>query len=215
MIRLLSYIYPITRKVKSKYSGTIEITWYNGKKHLNTKNANYSYGSLQKILKVGLYKIDLNLCENILLLGLGGGSVIKTLRDDFNFQRNITTIDIDPVIISIAKEEFNIIEDQKLEIICADAMDFMQQNEKRFDLIIIDLFVDTEIPDSFFSQAFWHNILKSTNQKGSILFNASLNNSDDNKLTSITKLLKRNNFEIEKLEKVNQTNTLVIAKSSN
>ena len=30
MIRLLSFFYPITRKVKSDYSGTVEITWYNG-----------------------------------------------------------------------------------------------------------------------------------------------------------------------------------------
>ena len=108
MIRLLSFFYPITRKVKSDYNGTIEITWYNGKKQLNTKNANYSYGSLQKILKTGLQKIELNHCKNILLLGLGGGSVIKTLRDDFDYQHYITAIDIDPVIINIAQEEFNI-----------------------------------------------------------------------------------------------------------
>ena len=214
MIRLLSFFYPITRKIKSDYNGTLEITRYNGKKQLNTKNANYSYGSLQKILKVGLNKIDLNLCENILLLGMGGGSVIKTLRDDFDYQHAITAIDIDPVIISIAKEEFNIIEDQKLEILCTDALEFMQQNDNEFDLIIIDLFVDTEIPDSFYSHSFWQHIIKATSCKGSILFNASLHNSDDKKLASIIKLLKRNNFKIEKLERVNKTNTLIIASSS-
>ena len=213
MIRLLSFIYPITRKVKSDHSGTVEITWYNGKKHLNTKNANYSYGSLQKILKTGLQKIELNHCKNILLLGLGGGSVIKTLRDDLDYHHKIIAIDIDPVIISIACDEFNIIEDNNLEIICIDALEFMARNAKRFDLIIIDLFIDTEIPDSFYSHSFWQQIIKATSRKGSILFNASLRNSDDKKATSIIKLLKKNHFKIEKLERVNKTNTLIIASS--
>jgi len=215
MIRLLSYFYPITRKIKSDYNGTVEITWYNGKKHLNTKNANYSYGSLQKILKIGLQKIDLNPLKNILLLGLGGGSVIKTLRKDFHYQNTITALDIDPVIISIAQKEFDIIEDQKLEILCTDAQQFMLKNNKKFDLIIIDLFVDTEIPDSFFSESFWTNIIKATGKKGSVLFNASLHKKDDIKLSDITALLKKNNYAIQKLENVNQTNTLLIAKSSN
>jgi len=214
MIRLLSFFYPITRKVKSDYSGTVEITWYNGKKQLNSENANYSYGSLQKILKTGLQKTELNHCKNILLLGLGGGSVIKTLRDDLDYDHKIIAIDIDPVIISIAHDEFNIIEDNNLEIICIDALEFMAQNDKRFDLIIIDLFVDTEIPDSFYSHSFWQHIIKATSPKGSILFNASLHDYDDKKLTSIIKLLNKNNFNIEKLERVNKTNTLIIASSS-
>jgi len=214
MIRLLSFFYPITRKVKSDYSGTVEITWYNGKKQLNSENANYSYGSLQKILKTGLQKTELNHCKNILLLGLGGGSVIKTLRDDLDYDHKIIAIDIDPVIISIAHDEFNIIEDNNLEIICIDALEFMAQNDKRFDLIVIDLFVDTEIPDSFYSHSFWQHIIKATSPKGSILFNASLHDYDDKKLTSIIKLLNKNNFNIEKLERVNKTNTLIIASSS-
>ncbi len=105
MIRLLSYIYPITKKVESKYSGTLEITWHNGKKHLNTINANYSYGSLQKILKFGLQNIDVSNCKKILILGLGAGSVIDTLIKDFKYKNHITALDIDPVIIEIAKAE--------------------------------------------------------------------------------------------------------------
>jgi len=214
MIRLLSYIYPITRKVKSDFNGILEITWYNGKKHLNTKNANYSYGSLQKILKIGLQKIDLNQTKNILVLGMGGGSVIKTLQQDFNYKDYITAIDIDPVIIDIAKEEFELTKSGNLEIICIDALQFMQQNNAQFDLIIIDLFVDTEIPTSFFSDSFWQDIMNSVSSKGSVLFNASLHESDNKKLSNIITQLNNNNYQVEKIEKVNKTNTLLIAKLS-
>ena len=212
MIRLLSYIYPITKKVKSDFNGTLEITWYNGKKHLNTKNANYSYGSLQKILKLGLQKIDLSHSKKILLLGMGGGSVIKTLQQDFSYKNHITAIDIDPIIIDISKEEFELVKSENLKIICVDALQFMQQNNTQFDLIIIDLFVDTEIPSSFFSDSFWQDIIDSVSSKGSILFNASLYESDNKKLSNIITQLNNNKYQVEKIEKVNQTNTLLVAK---
>ena len=215
MIRLLSYIFPITKKVESKYSGTLEITWLNGIKHLNTKNANYSFGSLQKILKFGLQNIDVSNCKNILILGLGAGSVISTLIKDFNYKNHITALDIDPVIIEIAKTEFNLSENKNLKIICDDALGFMNQNKSLFDLIIIDLFIDNKVPESFLNTSFWNDLIKSNSEKGSILFNASLQDNNDKILTGIISFLEKNNYQTTKLEKVNGTNTLLIAKSLN
>ncbi len=207
MKKILSFIYPVTKKIHSEFSGDLELTWYNGKKHLNTKNANYSYGSLQKILKFGLQKVDLSSVKEILILGMGGGSVIKTLQDDFKYQNNITAIDIDPVIIKIAKEEFDIVENENLKIICEDAQLFMQLNLQKFDLIIIDLFIDTKVPSPFLETAFWQNLV---NTHSTILCNASLEK-EDKKLEGIIKFLERNHYNIEKYEKVNNTNTLLIA----
>ena len=212
MVRLLSFIYPITKKVKSEFNGTLEITWYNGKKHLNTKNANYSYGSLQKILKTGLRKIQLSNCKNILILGFGGGSVIKTLRKDFSYKNSITAVEIDPVVIKIAKEEFNVSKFNNLEIVCDDAFKFAEKNNKQFDLIIVDLFIDTEIPSSIYQITFWENILKACSPKSNILFNASLDSKNDHEIVNIASFLFKNKFQIEKLDKVNNTNTLLIAK---
>jgi len=213
MKKLLSYIYPVTKKVVSEYNDILEITWYNGEKHLNSKNANYSYGSLQKILKIGLEKIDLTNSKEVLILGLGGGSVIETLRKDFNYQKNITALEIDPVIVQIAKEEFNIRESKNLKIICVDALTYMQQNKRHFDLIILDLYIDIHVPSSFLKIPFWHSILKAS--KKSILFNASLEANTNDNISNIISLLKENKYHVEKLEKVNQTNTLVIANIKN
>lgn len=215
MIRLLSYIFPITKKIESEYNGTLEITWHNGKKHLDTKNANYSYGSLQKILKIGLENIDLTNCRNILILGLGGGSVIETLINDFKYKNHITALDIDPVIIDIAKTEFGLSENKNLKIICDDALNFMNKNKVKFDLIIIDLFIDTEVPSSFYKPTFWHKIIVSNSSKGFILFNASLQSTYDNDLQDLKSLLLAKNYKIEQLNKVEGTNTLLIAKPLN
>ncbi len=207
MKKILSYIYPVTKKIHSEISGALEITWYNGKKHLDSKNANYSYGSLQRILKIGLEKIDLTNTQKILILGMGGGSVIKTLRDDFDYHNHITAVDIDPIIIKIAKEEFDIIESKNLKIICEDAQLFMQLNSQKFDLIIIDLYIDVKVPSPFLELPFWQNIC---NAGSTILCNASLEE-EDKKLENIISFLKRNQYETEKHEKINNTNTLLIA----
>ena len=78
--RLLSYLFPFTRRVPSPVSGHLEVTLYNGRKVLDSATANYSYGALQRVLRYGLQQLDLVQVRSILLLGLGGGSVIQTLR---------------------------------------------------------------------------------------------------------------------------------------
>lgn len=212
MKKLFSYIYPVTKKITSKYSGELEITWFNGIKHLNSKNANYSYGSLQKILKIGLQKIDLSYCKNILILGMGGGSVIKTLRNDFGYKHKITAVEIDPVIIKLADEEFDIKESENLNIVCDDAQLFMQLNTKTFDLILIDLYIDTKVPSPFLETPFWQYLINSTS---TILCNAALEEDDQSKLNALIQFLNNNRYQVDNYEKVNGTNNLLIAKASN
>jgi predicted membrane-bound spermidine synthase len=130
MKRILNYIYPITKTIASQYSGLLEITWDNGKKHLNSKNANYSYGSLQRILKFGLEKTNLSKVNSILVLGMGGGSVIETLRQDFNYCKQIDAVEIDPIISTLAYTEFGISESEILKIHCIDAFKFISTNKK-------------------------------------------------------------------------------------
>ena len=53
--RLLSYILPVNVYQKnSVISKSIEVNWNNGQLVLDSKNTNYSYGSLQRILRIGL-----------------------------------------------------------------------------------------------------------------------------------------------------------------
>lgn len=210
MIRLLSYIYPITKKVISKYNGTLEITWYNGKKLLNTKNANYSYGSLEQILKFGVSKINLNNCENSLILGLGGGSIIGTLRNDFKYKNDITAIEIDPIIVKVAQEEFQIQNTHKLNIVCIDALKFLKTNKQVYDFIIIDLFIDNKVPKQFLEPSFWELII--AKKPKYILFNASLDLNNEPKLEQIINQLQNQNFKLHIFNKVEGTNTLLVAK---
>src|SRR6187402_225569 len=98
--KLFSYIIPIKIfKKKSERSKIIEVTWANGELVLDSENTNYSYGSLQRILRYGLRNIGYNTIlkmDHILLLGVAGGSVIKTLVDEIEYKGKITGVEIDP-----------------------------------------------------------------------------------------------------------------------
>jgi len=210
MKKTLSYLFPFTQKIQSEYSGIVEITWSNGRKVLDSAHTNYSYGSLQRILKFGLKQIDLKKSRNALLLGLGGGSVIKTLRDEFNFIKKITAIEIDPVLIDLAANEFDIKTSEQLDIINEDASEFVQTTSETFDLIIVDLFIDNQVPEVFYLTEFWANITRITSTNGYVIFNASVSQPSHNLLSNLTIFLKKS-FSIELFTKVEGTNTILIA----
>lgn len=171
--------------MKSDFSGELEVTWYNGIKLLDSKHANYSYGQLQEVLAFGLSKIDFKDAKQILLLGMGGGSVITSLRNQFNFQRKIIAVEFDQKIIELAETEFGISAHHKLDIKYEDALSYVENCQTDFDLIIIDLFIDDKVPEKFYKRMFWQNIQRILSAKGSILFNAGLKTDTDKFLTKL------------------------------
>lgn len=167
------------RKYESAYNGVLEINWVNGKKVLDTQNTNYSYGNLGKVLKKALNHTPTNfLSENasILILGMGAGDVIQQLQNNFKSNAHITAVEIDPVIIEIAFKEFDIIPNSKLEIIQQDAYLFLKYTKNRYDLIIVDLFNDTEIPGFVFQNDFLQAIYNALHFNGSAIFNTFILN---------------------------------------
>src|SRR6478672_9530558 len=97
--KFFSYFIPINVYTKnSSISKSLEVTWNNGQLVLDSKNTNYSYGSLQRILRKGLKYIGferIRKFDSILVLGVAGGSVIQTLVDEIKFKGKITGVEID------------------------------------------------------------------------------------------------------------------------
>lgn len=156
----------------------LEIIFKDGKKLLNTQNTNYSYGGLQEVLERGLNRIPMDNIDSVLVLGMGAGSVVESLRKKYNYQNQITGVEYDPVIIEIARKEFNLQEDLKVQIILDKAEDYIQKIENQFDLIIIDVFVDITVPKIFYSENFWHHIGTRVSDNGFVLFNAGIDLSE-------------------------------------
>jgi spermidine synthase len=176
--KLFSYLYPIKIfKKKSARSKVIEVTWANGELVLDSENTNYSYGSLQRILRYGLRNIGYDKVvnmEHVLVLGVAGGSVIKTLVDEIEYKGKITGVEIDPDMIQIANQYFNLNEIKQLEIIIEDAFEFVLKTKDRYDLIIIDIFEDTNMPNFLFEKFFSERVCFLLKDRGFILFNTMI-----------------------------------------
>jgi len=179
MIRkFFSYLIPIKiYKKKSARSKIIEVTWANGELVLDSENTNYSYGSLQRILRYGLRNIGYDTIlkmDHILLLGVAGGSVVKTLVDEIEYKDKITGVEIDPDMIQVANEYFNLNQIKQLELVIDDAFEFVLKTKDKYDLIIIDIFEDTHMPNFLFEKFFVDRICTLLNDDGYVLFNTMI-----------------------------------------
>jgi spermidine synthase len=213
----LSYVVPV--KIKeyfSPYSGLIEINLTDGKRTVDTHSCNYSYGSLQKILHRGLEEIGFNdAVHDILVLGLGAGSVIETLRTHFQSKAHITAVDIDEVMIRIAREEFNLSDDKNLTIISGDCVKFMQSNVSKFDVIIVDVFIQDDVPELCLTEQFLSHIAQSLTSGGSLIFNTMRDTMERHLLESTCHILKSCGLDVRIIDRVEKTNTLILAKNFN
>jgi spermidine synthase len=216
--KLLSYFIPIIIfKQKSSLSQTLEVTWVNGKLVLDSENTNYSYGNLQRVLRKGLKLIGferIKSMQHILVLGVAGGSVIRTLVDEINFQGQITGVEIDKEIIEIANNYFHLDSIPNLEIVIDDASKFVLKTNKKFDLIIIDIFQDSKMPDFLFEFFFVSQICYLLNPKGHILFNTMLLNDKQKQLNlDYLKNFDSKKYLVSTFNKMEKTNELILIES--
>lgn len=181
--KFFSYFLPINvYKKNSAVSKTLEVTWNNGQLVLDSKNTNYSYGSLQRILRKGLKYIGfehIRKFNNVLILGVAGGSVIKTLVEEIKFKGKITGVEIDKDIVEIANKYFGLNQINNLELIVDDAFEYVLKTKEKYDLIVIDIFQDTTMPNFLFEDFFINRINFLLNVDGFILFNTMVINEKD------------------------------------
>ncbi len=183
LAKFFSYFIPINvYKKNSALSKTLEVNWNNGQLVLDSKNTNYSYGSLQRILRKGLKFIGFERIrhfESVLVLGVAGGSVIQTLVNEIKFKGKITGVELDADIITLANSYFKLNQIKNLEIIQDDAFEFVLKTKQKYDLIIIDIFQDTTMPNFLFEDFFINRTHFLLNTNGFILFNTMVINEKD------------------------------------
>lgn len=206
--KFLSYLIPFTTKYKSDINGVLEVTLYNGKKVLDTANANFSYGSVHRIFQTSLTKIDLVNTKNVLLLGLGAGSVIDLLRNKFAYLGNLTAVEFDPQITKIAKTEFNLESIGQLRIIEGDAFIEVKKLDDKYDLIIVDLFIDNTIPSQLYDLTFWKNINRINSKGGTIVFN-TISKTTEN-LFRVLDYLKKEGYQMDSFYSPDNVNCIYI-----
>lgn len=215
--RFLSYFVPVNvHRQHSAYSKSLEVTWNNGQLVLDSENTNYSFGSLQRVLRMGLHSVGFDTIrkmDHILVLGVAAGSVIRTLAEEIDFKGKITGVELDAEVVKLAKSYFRLDEIQQLELVVDDAFEYSLKTKLRYDLIIIDIFKDTEMPNFLFEDFFINRIGDLLKPNGYVVFNTMILTAGDNErnLRYLTQW-DTSKFEIRTIPRLEQHNELFVVR---
>ena len=131
-----------------------------------------------------------------------------------NFDGKITGVEIDKYVITIANEYFHLDKIKNLEIIIDDAFEFVLKTKDNYDLIIIDIFQDTKMPNFLFETFFINRICDLLQPKGFILFNTMVLNEKQKQLNLVfLDAFDVTQYNVTKLHKIEELNELIIVES--
>lgn len=91
--------------------------------------------------------------KRILIIGIGGGSMPNFLHQAYP-DASIDNVDIDPVVVKVAKEYFGFVENEKVKAIVGDGRKFIETTENRYDIIYLDAFGSDDIPYALATKEF-------------------------------------------------------------
>lgn len=91
--------------------------------------------------------------SSALLLGLGGGSLVRALQK-LRPKMHIHAVEYRPAVIQVAKDWFDITEHKHLKLYCDDATQFVENNDKQYDLIFSDLYLAEGVHEAQTQAAF-------------------------------------------------------------
>ena len=138
---------------------------------INLKQPNHLIFSYTKFVMAGLL-IKPN-PRSVLIIGLGGGTLPVTLERLYS-DIKIDTVEIDPAVLSVAKQWFNFKESKTQKVHLIDGRVFVKQQlrkKAKYDLIILDAFNGDYIPEHLMTQEFLLEIKELLNIDGLLIAN--------------------------------------------
>jgi len=115
--------------------------------------------------------------EKVLIVGLGGGSMIHFLNY-YDPKIKIDVVEIDPYIVDIATRYFGVRSGSRVKINVADGAAYLKSTDARYDVIYMDAFLkpsgDTDatgVPVRLKNVEFYKEVQKKLNPDGVVVFN--------------------------------------------
>jgi len=142
----------------------------------------------------------------IAMIGLGGGSLLKFCHRHLP-QAQLTAIEINPHVIAL-RHEFQVPDDERIRIICADGADFVralpEEGAERYDVLLVDGFDGQGQSASLCSQRFYDDCLRALCPGGVLVANLHHDHPDHGVYTGRLRLAFDGNvLEVPSKEKSN------------
>jgi len=173
----LSYFFPQTILITtSAHNHLIRVNEECGRLKLLVNGSRQSGSYIENLWKKAFRAFSIQsdtLAHSILILGVGGGTVITLLHDYFP-DAAMKCVDIDPTILMVAKKYFHVDQIPHTTYVCQDAEVFSKEDKvrkSRYDVIIVDLFSGRHIPEFVVNKEFIASIRSILNRNGILLIN--------------------------------------------
>jgi spermidine synthase len=108
--------------------------------------------------------------KRMLLIGVGGGSIPKKLNKEFP-NLVIDAIDLDPEVIRIAKDHFNLAEHKNLQLHAQDGRLFLARTKHQYDIIMLDAYFTDSMPFHLATKQFFELAQKKLSPNGLVVAN--------------------------------------------
>lgn len=108
--------------------------------------------------------------QRVLVIGMGGGSMGTAIRSRFP-DAWIDLVDIDPVVVDVARRFMGFRPDRKMHVHVQDGAAFLQEVEKPYDVILIDAFNGIDVPQALMTREFFAAVKRAMAPQGVVSSN--------------------------------------------
>ena len=108
--------------------------------------------------------------KKMLIIGLGGGSIPKKLNKEFP-NMEIDAVEIDPEVVKMAKDHFNVKEGKNLRIHAQDGRLFLSRTQTQYDIILLDAYFTDSMPFHLATKEFFELAQRKLTPNGIIVAN--------------------------------------------
>jgi spermidine synthase len=108
--------------------------------------------------------------KKMLIIGLGGGSIPKKLNKELP-NMEIDAVEIDPEVVKMAKDHFNVKEGKNLRIHAQDGRLFLSRTQTQYDIILLDAYFTDSMPFHLATKEFFELAQRKLTPNGIIVAN--------------------------------------------
>lgn len=109
--------------------------------------------------------------RQVLMIGLGGGSVAKYVHHYLPELRT-RVVEINEEVIRIARSHFYLPDDDdRLQVIAGDGVDYLQQHPATADVLLLDVFDSKGVPTDMYKQEFFDTCAQALTPDGMLAVN--------------------------------------------
>jgi len=170
----------------SDHHDFLQVNLIKGRYQLSTEHSIYSFDDLYLNFYKAFSQLSLPPAgADCLVLGLGLGSIPWMLERTFSQTYQYVVVDLDEEIIRLASM-YRLKELQSpIEVICSDAVHFLEIDQRTFDFICVDVFLDDIVPEELCTIDAIHALRAKLNEGGTLLWNRLYRSKNDQQSTRL------------------------------